>query len=71
MNPSHITIPRPHVPFGPDGVTAEKADADYLRNAVRIIKWRAATGREIWGSNLPATIIKLLGDAADAIEASA
>lgn len=61
-----ITIPRPHVPFGPDHIPEREADADYLRSAVRNIK-HLERGERIWGSNLTATIIKLLLDSAAAL----
>jgi hypothetical protein len=62
-NPTRITIPRPHVPYGPEGVDVDKADAQYLREAASKIAggWRM-------GSNLTATVTKLLRDAATAIE---
>lgn len=63
-----ITIPRPHVPFGPEGKTAEEADAEYLRHAVKNIDY-LERGERLWGSNLTATVRKLLLDAADAVEA--
>lgn len=67
MSEQIITIPRPHVPHGPVGIPEEEADARYLRDAVRNIEFRG-NGERIWGSNLTATIIKLLQDCADAIE---
>lgn len=63
---STITIPTPHVPFGPTHVPEHVADADYLRGAVRNIEYREQ-GEKLWGSNLTATVIKLLNDAAEAI----
>jgi len=62
-----ITIPRPHVAHGPEHVSAEKADADYLRHAVRNIDY-LGRGERLWGSNLTATIRKLLLDAAEELE---
>lgn len=56
------------VPFGPEGKTAEEADAEYLRHAVKNIDYQAR-GERLWGSNLNATVRKLLLDAADALEA--
>jgi hypothetical protein len=61
-----ITIPRPHVPYGPAGVPERVADADYLRAAVRNLK-HLSQGERIWGSNLTATVVKLLTDSADAL----
>lgn len=65
-----ITIRRPHVPFGPEHVSADKADADYLRSAVRNIDY-LARGERLWGSNLTATIRQILLDAADALDPTA
>lgn len=62
-----ITIPAPHVPHGPVGVPENVADADYLRAAVRNIEYQTR-GERLWGSNLTATIIKLLNDAANALD---
>jgi len=62
-----ITIPRPHVPFGPTHVSPEAADADYLRAAVRGIH-HLNHGERIWGHNLTATVVKLLLDSATAVE---
>lgn len=60
-----ITIPRPHVPYGPVGIPAPLSDARYLRDAARHIE----QGYQVGGSNLTAAVLKLLRDAADAIEA--
>lgn len=62
-----ITIPRPHVPFGPEHVSPEKADAAYLRAAVRNVD-HLGRGERLWGSNLTATVRKLLLDAAEALD---
>lgn len=59
-----ITVPRPHVPHGPQGVPADVADADYLRTAGRAL----AEHYQPFGSNLRATVVQLILDAADAIE---
>lgn len=58
-----ITIPRPHVPHGPATVARDIADADYLRRAARDLE----EFYKPFGSNLRATIVALIRDAADAI----
>lgn len=63
-----ITVRRPHVENGPVGVPADKADADYLRSAVRNIEHRMSAVRGLWGSGVTAMVVQLLTDAADAIE---
>lgn len=62
MSTETITIPRPHVPYGPAGVDEWLADADYLRSAARGIEYHG-----LFGSNLNRTVAKLLRDAADAV----
>lgn len=59
----HLSIPRPHVPHGPSGLTADEADAMYLRKAADSLE----SHYKPFGSNLRATIVKLVKDAADAI----
>lgn len=68
--PTTITVPRPHVTHGPEGVAASLADADYLRAAVRNIKHQNR-GESLWGSGVTAMVSKLLNDAADALLAPA
>lgn len=58
-----ITIPRPHVPHGPAHLSRDAADADYLRKAARDLEGHYKP----FGSNLRATIVALIRDAADAI----
>jgi len=58
-----ITVRRPHVPFGPKGVPEHQADAKYLRDAAGNIEFSRCMG-----SNLTATVVQLLTDAADAVE---
>jgi hypothetical protein len=58
-----LTIPRPHVPYGPHGVPEHIADADYLDEAARHI----AGGYSVGGYNLTSTVIKLLHDTATAL----
>lgn len=60
-----ITVPRPHVPFGPQGVLPEVADAAYLHRAARDLEKHYRP----FGSNLRARVVKLVHDAADAIAA--
>ena len=67
----HLTIPRPHVPHGPEDVTPEAADAEYMRWAVRDIRHAQDNGRSLWGSPLTGTICKLLGDVAEALDSAA
>ena len=62
-----IEIPRPHVPFGPSGVSEMIADADYLDRAARNI----AGGYCVGGFNVTSTVIKLLHDTAIALRAAA
>lgn len=61
-----ITIPAPHVEFGPDGIPAALADADYLEHAAASLR----DGYRVGGSNVTATVVKLLTDAAFAIRTS-
>lgn len=57
-----VTVPRPHVPHGPAGISADLADADYLRTAAERI------GQQRWfGSNLSATLAGHLHAVADVI----
>lgn len=60
-----ITVPRPHVPFGPADISPDTADAAYLRQAARDLEKHYKP----FGPNLRATIVKLVHDAADAIDA--
>lgn len=59
-----IAVPRPRVPFGPNGVPEDEATAHYLREVVKKIDCGYAT---VGGSNVTATVRKLLLDAADAL----
>lgn len=63
-----VTVPRPHVPFGPMRVPENEADADYLRAAVKNIRYAESNGRGLFGSNLTNTVCKLLNDVADALD---
>lgn len=63
----HITIPRPHVPHGPKHLSADVSDVDYLREAAAHLE----DFYKPFGSNLRATIVRLVRDAADAIERDA
>lgn len=61
-----IAIPTPHVPYGPVGIPAHLSDSRYLREAAKHIE----EGYPVGGSNLTEAVLKLLRDAADAIEAT-
>ena len=65
-----ITIPTPHVTYGPKDVPENVADADYLRSAVGNIDY-LSHGERIWGSGVTATVRKLLLDAAQALDPKA
>ena len=54
---------RAHVPYGPKHLSADEADADYLRAAVRNIEFSRCMG-----SNLTATVAAILNDLADQID---
>ena len=58
-----VTIPRPHVPFGPLGVPEMLADVDYLDHAARSI----AGGYAVGGYNVTHTVIDLLHSVATAL----
>lgn len=64
----YLAIPAPHVPHGPTHVPENIADADYLRGAARNIRY-LDRGERLWGSNVTATVLKLLEDVATALEA--
>lgn len=59
-----VVIPRPVVPHGPHGLTENEGTAHYLRGVVRKIDSGFLT---VGGSNVTATVRKLLLDTADAI----
>jgi hypothetical protein len=61
-----LTIPRPHVPFGPTGVPELVADAVYLDHAASNLEGKF----EVGGSNVRATVVKLLRDTAVARRAA-
>lgn len=60
------TIPRPHVPYGPVGVPESEADANYLDHAAASLEGHY----EVGGSNVRATVVKLLRDVAAALRAA-
>jgi len=61
-----LTIPRPHVPYGPVGIPEHEADADYLDHAAASLEGHY----EVGGSNVRATVVKLLRDTAAALRAA-
>lgn len=61
-----LTIPRPHVPYGPIGVPEHEADADYLDHAASNLEGRY----EVGGSNVRATVVRLLRHTAAALRAA-
>lgn len=61
-----LTIPRPHVPFGPHGIPEREADAVYLDHAASNLEGNF----EVGGSNVRATVVKLLRDTAAALSAA-
>lgn len=61
-----ITIPRPHVPTGPEGVPPSVADAEYLRAVIRKIDGKYAV---VGGSGVTAMVRKLLVDVVDVLDA--
>lgn len=65
-----ITIPTPHVPHGPEGVEPRLATAGYLEAVLRKVQALDIEGRRrihVGGSNVTATIEKLLSDVAAAL----
>jgi hypothetical protein len=64
LGAQRIEVRRPHVVYGPKGIPWNQSDADYLREAARNIEYAKCLG-----SNLTATVMALLLDAARAIEA--
>lgn len=63
-----IIIPRPVVPFGPEGVPENTATANYLRELLRKIDTGFTT---VGGSNVTNCVRSLLIDTARALEAIA
>lgn len=61
----HITIPKPVVPYGPVGIHEDAATARYMRELVRKID---VGYTELGGSNVTATVRRMLLDVADALE---
>lgn len=59
-----ITVPRPHVPFGPMDLPPQTADAIYLHRAARELEERQ---RPV-DHHLRGAVVKLIHDAADAID---
>lgn len=64
LYPREITIPRPHIPHGPQDIHPNQADAHHLRKAAENLRDHYRP----FGSNLRATIVSILQSAADAIE---
>lgn len=67
-NPPHVlTVTVPSVPYGPEGVPVEQADADYYRAAARNIRRAKQRGNSFAGSNLTETVAKLCDAVADSL----
>lgn len=62
---NYITIPKPHVRFGPDGADPDEATAGYFREVIEKIDGGYAN---VGGSNVTAAVRKLLMDSAYALE---
>lgn len=65
--PHILSINIPSVPYGPEGVPVEQADADYYRAAARNIRHAQQSGRSFAGSNLTETVARLCDSVADAL----
>lgn len=61
-----LVVPIPHVPFGPAEVPELVADATYLDHAASNLEGRF----EVGGSNVRATVVRLLRDTATALRAA-
>lgn len=62
-----ISIPRPHVPTGPAGVSAEVADVNYLRSAAENIEYNGK-GARLWGETVKSAVVDLLLNVAAELE---
>lgn len=60
-----ISIPRPVVPFGPAGISEDKATAQYLREVIHKIEGGYA---KVGGSNVTRTVMSLLASTATVLE---
>lgn len=58
-----VTIPRPHVPFGPKSISEDEADQKYLLGAADDLE----KFYKPFGNNLRQTVVKVLRDCATAI----
>lgn len=63
-----VTVKVPTVPFGPKGIPAREADADYYRAAARNIRFQASRGNAFAGSNLTETVARLCDAVAEVLE---
>lgn len=63
--PEIIVMPRPHVPFGPQGVSTEASDADYLRTAAEKLE----RFYKRFSVDTRLMVVTLLRDVAEAVEA--
>lgn len=61
-----VTIPRPHVPYGPVGIPEHEADAAYLEHAAGSLE----SHYEVGGSNVRATVVGILRDVATTLRAA-
>lgn len=66
-SPHVLTVNVPSIPYGPQGVSVERADADYYRAAARNIRHHAQRGNAFAGSNLTETVAKPCEAAAEAL----
>lgn len=58
-----VAIEAPHVPYGPQGLPAMIADADYLEHAASNLE----RGFPVGGSNVTATVVTLLRSVSSAM----
>lgn len=62
-----LAVKVPPIPFGPEGVPADLANARYYRSAAKNIRYHASRGRSFSGSNLTEAVARLCDAAADAL----
>lgn len=67
VDEANLAVDVPPIPFGPEGVPEDKANAGYYRAAAKNIRYHASRGRSVMGSNLTEAVARLCDATADAL----